>query len=172
MPQDNSTLEVWPDESVIPQVSSVSYSGTQQANTVRTAMDSGTIRQRRRFSVEMFSVDCTWELSDDEFGIFAAFHNYYLNLGSDWFMIQIPLGGMGVVTCQARFQNGAFKQQYEDVSYWTITATLDILSRPIMDQTTLDFILATGGLADQQNLIDALSGLHTLVHVTLPQQLN
>lgn len=164
-------METWPPS--FPMLSSSAYSGDQAANTVRTTMDSGSIRQRRRFSVEILTLSCTWELSDTEFGIFCAFVKYRLNLGADWFLMNLPAGGDDVQLHQVRFQNGNFKQTYTDVGFWDVQATLDVMQRMIISETVLDFYLATGfSDNERQNLIDAFNAFHNSVHVTSPANLN
>jgi hypothetical protein len=151
-----------------------SLAATSQPNAVRTAMDSGVVRQRRRFTTENVFVNVRWELNDLEFAVFTAFHKHKLNLGSDWFIISLPLGsGDGFNNHTARFVEGKFDQRYRDVSHWDVTCVLEVQSRVVMNAETLQFYL-DNGFTDEAvaALIFDATTLHSCVHVTMHTNLN
>lgn len=163
-------METWP--ALFPSPTSA-FNPTVAANTVRTTMDSGLVRQRRRFSAELVTVQLTWELDDFQMGIFSAFHLYRLNLGADYFNIQLPFGGNGLQNHVARFQEGKFSQQYEDVGFWTITAVLEIQKRVLFTEEFLDTYLGLGGDdgggdVDLTAYLDAINAWHIFLHTTYP----
>jgi hypothetical protein len=144
----------------------------EQANSIRTRMESGSTRQRRRFSIESLAVDVTWELNDEQMAMFTAFHKYKINLGNDWFEMQLPLGG-GVQTHKVRFQEGKFAQKYQDVGHWEVTAKLDIEERYTFSEELLDTFLNIGSSETEiANFLAGVTDFHNCIHQTLPTNLN
>ncbi len=122
---------------------SQAYSLDLAPSSIRTQMDSGTARQRRRFSTELVFVDVTWELDNfPQTDLFINFVKHELNAGNDWFYILLPTGGNysdgGVFTIApiaqqiARFVEGKYSMNYLEGGFWAINATLEIQSRPTL----------------------------------------
>jgi hypothetical protein len=101
----------------------------QRANSIRTKMDAGNVRQRRRFTTEILQVEIRWEFTDAEMSLFISWHKQKINLGTDWFTLSLPLGTTGFQTHTVRFQDGDFNQDYVPVSNWEVSATLDVQQR-------------------------------------------
>lgn len=147
-------------------------SADEQANAIRTRMDSGTVRQRRRFTTEMLAADVTWELTDEETALFIAFHRYKLNLGSDWFTMLLPLGG-GVQVHTVRIIDGQFSQKYVDVGRWEISCKLDVQERFTYSEDLLDIFLNIGANEDDISaFLTTIASFHTCVNENLPNGLN
>jgi hypothetical protein len=162
-------MQTWPAEFPLP---NVDLSASLEPNTIRTTMDSGATRQRRRFSSDVITVDASWSLSDTEFGVFIAYHDYRLNAGNDWFEMPLPLGG-GVHVHVVRFVEGKFDQQYDEVSYWTVSAKLEVVQRVKFSPELLSFYLDIGfSESATGNLLSLIDSFHNCVHVTLPNNLN
>lgn len=146
--------------------------GGQDSNTLRTQMESGTYRQRRRYTAERLAMRATWTLDDTEFAVFVAIHKWKLNLGNDWFQMDIPLGG-GILPHVVRFVDGKFDQNYDDVQYWRVGAVLEIQERAVISEAALDLYLELGFSEDAlTNIISAIDGFHECLHQTLPSNLN
>lgn len=162
-------METFPSDFPMPQTS---LAGDAQPNSIRTQMDSGTVRQRRRFTAEKVFVNVSWELSDNEFGVFVAYHLYKLNLGNDWFNMSLPLGG-GINNHVVRFVDGRFSQQYVTVGFWRVSAVLEIQERAVFSEDVLEFYL-DNGFSDEaiENLLFDVNAFHQCVHETLPTNLN
>ncbi|WP_186169787.1 hypothetical protein [Burkholderia gladioli] len=156
-------LVQWPAMLPAPRASGYNVQPTQ--TFVRTDMDNGSARQRRRFTTVPNYVDVTWMLSIDQFSIFEAFLAYDINLGADWFATSL-LNGLGVSQMQARFKdNPPYKAALSDSrTYFNVTASLEVKSMPLL--TRDQYSVAKQYSATE---IDAMSnGLHQLVHVQLP----
>lgn len=152
---------------------SQSLSGDTAPNTIRTAMESGLTRQRRRYTTEVLQLRVVWEFSDTEFGVFMAFHKHKVNMGCDWFLMPLPIGGGAVVDTVVRFKEGNFNQQYVPVNNWTVSATLEVQERPVFTEEVLDFYLGIGFSENElTNLVAASIDFHYCVHTTLQTNLN
>lgn len=135
-------METWPNKLPLP---AINFGINTSSNSIRTTMDSGVIRQRRRFTVEQVFAQATWELSDKAMTILIAFLKYKVNLGNDSFFMDLPLGGQeGAVTHVVRFVEGKFTQQYSEGGFWDVAAELEILPRLVITEAALDTHLAAG----------------------------
>lgn len=101
------------------------YSVDIENSAVRSNMDSGRIRQRRRFTASQNSLSVKWELTDEEFQIFESFVFHALSGGTGWFEADL-LTGNGIVPHKVRFQKGRYKAAYRGFMNWLVTATLDV----------------------------------------------
>lgn len=101
------------------------YSVDIENSAVRSNMDSGRIRQRRRFTASQNSLSVKWELTDEEFQLFESFAFHALSGGTGWFEADL-LTGNGIVPHKVRFQNGRYKAAYRGFMNWLVTATLDV----------------------------------------------
>lgn len=143
-------METFPDFLPLP---SQDLSVGTGANSIRTKMDGGNIRQRRRFSTEIVQVRLTWEFDDEQMGVFIAWHKFKINLGSDQFILNIPLGGLVVQPHVVRFTNGEYSQEYSAVMNWNVSATFDVVVRAQLTEEALDTYFAE---------VDPLEGIGTL----------
>ena len=82
--------------------------------------------------------------------------------GGAWFDITL-LGGLGLLSQQARFTQ-AFQTQLVTGTLWEIRTELEVRERPVLNHDTLHLLLTE----DMQGLMNAIDGLHRLVHYTLP----
>lgn len=119
----------WPDVLPKPQVN---YSLGSKNGVIRTRMESGRIRQRRRFMDEQYQANVEWLLSDAQYHIFKSFLFYSLSGGADWFEIELPDGSGGLALNKARFVSEEQRAVYVPVGHWRVSARLDIetLHRP------------------------------------------
>lgn len=160
-----NNMETFPAGFGLPETS---LSGDTDPNTIRTQMDSGATRQRRRFTVERLFVRASWEWSDNEFGVWCAWHKFKINLGADWFIMDLPLGG-GVEPHIVRLVDGKFSQQYVPVSYVRVSTTLEVKERVTYSEDVLAFYLDLGFSETAiQNLLASANAFHVFLHETYP----
>lgn len=152
----------WPD-SLKP---SVNYNVSVSTGAIRTKMDSGRIRQRRRFTISMRQIGVTWKLSDFEFGVFQSVYANLLNGGVDWFEINLPLGD-GIKPYKCRFVADSYQHKYDNVMWWTVTAKLETEDQPEPFDAEITEALVTIDL-DFEGFFDAVDAYHELIHTTLP----
>lgn len=119
-------MTTWPPTLPNP---NVDYSVSVNTSVVRTKMDSGRFRQRRRFTRDFRTIPVTWTLTDEEYGLFQAVYKYVLNSGADWFYINLPLGD-GVKQYKARFIADSYNAKYQAFMHWNVSAKLETEDEP------------------------------------------
>lgn len=114
----------------LPGVSSSSYSIKLTSGVVRTEVDAGYARVRRRFTQTPRDMDVKWKFTMDEFKIFESFFNYDIFGGASWFYIDL-FDGSGQSQFVARFKQpytaGTIAREY----MWEVTATLETMSKAL-----------------------------------------
>lgn len=78
------------------------YSITPNEAIIRTQMESGTARQRRRFDSVPSKITVKWFMNASQFSLFEAWYKYHAKEGAEWFVISL-LGGLGLIEQEARF---------------------------------------------------------------------
>lgn len=105
----------------------------------RTKMASGYIRQRLKSKINYESYQVSWELDDDEFELFKGIVNNYLEFGTAWFNMELPLGG-GFKKVAARIINGKYTANYTAHMNWKVTASLETYSTTTENSTDLFYV--------------------------------
>lgn len=154
----------WPDTLPLPTVEGY---GIQPGDAIlRTEMEAGPARQRRRFTQVPSRVSVRWIMRRDQFALFEAWYRWQAKEGGAWFEIEL-LGGLGLLTQEARFTR-QFQAQLLGGTLWEIRSELEIRERPVLDEGLLNLLLSE----DAQGIITVSNSLYVLVHQTLPQRLN
>jgi len=154
----------WPDTLPLPTVEGY---GIQPGDAIlRTEMEAGPARQRRRFTQVPSRVSVRWIMRRDQFALFEAWYRWQAKEGGAWFEIEL-LGGLGLLTQEARFTR-QFQAQLLGGTLWEIRSELEIRERPALDEGLLNLLLSE----DAQGIITVSNSLYVLVHQTLPQRLN
>jgi len=140
--------------------------GIQPGDAIlRTEMEAGPARQRRRFTQVPSRVSVRWIMRRDQFALFEAWYRWQAKEGGAWFEIEL-LGGLGLLTQEARFTR-QFQAQLLGGTLWEIRSELEIRERPVLDEGLLNLLLSE----DAQGIITVSNSLYVLVHQTLPQRL-
>ena len=119
----------WPSN-ILP-LPSINFSGTNQSSVIRTQMDSGRFRQRRRFTKELDILSIEWLFDGKEWLFFRSFFEHSLEGGSLWFNINVnlgdrtPIGEESVQTFKIRFVSG-YSYTYAPVNYWRVRGSIEI----------------------------------------------
>ena len=129
---------------------------------LRTEMEAGPARQRRRYTQVPSRISVRWILRRDQFALFEAWYRWHAKEGGEWFTITL-LGGLGLVDHEARFTR-QFNARIVNGTRWEVTSELEIRERPTLSGEALDIVLEE----DMQGLFAAIDGLHRLIHVTMP----
>ncbi|WP_039758454.1 hypothetical protein [Bartonella queenslandensis] len=153
----------WPQTLPLPTIEG--YSIQPSDAILRTEMEAGPARQRRRFTQVPSRVLVRWIMRRDQFALFEAWYHWKAKEGGAWFEIEL-LGGLGLLMQEARFTQ-QFQAQLLAGTLWEIRCELEIRERPVFDEGILDLLL----IEDAQGLITSGDQLHLLVHQTLPQRL-
>jgi hypothetical protein len=102
---------------------------------IRTEMDTGAARQRRRFSGVPRQTPITMSMTTLEYRIFEAWWKHELNGGTSWFTRKWPTSA-GVVALQMRFV-GPYSDKLIGENAWNIDVKVEIRSVPVMSAAAL-----------------------------------
>ncbi len=142
------------------------YSIRPDEAIIRTDMESGPARQRRRYTQTPSKIAVKWIMNPEQFCLFEAWYKYQAKEGAEWFVISL-LGGIGLTKQDARFTQ-QFEASLIAGRLWQITSELEIRDRPTISEEALGVISEI----DLQSLELLSSKLHILVHLSLPKKLN
>ena len=129
---------------------------------LRTEMEAGPARQRKRFTQVPTRIAVRWVMRREQFALFEAWYRWRAKEGGEWFEIPL-LGGLGLVTHQARFTR-QFDAKLMGGVLWEIASELEIRERPTLTQDALAIALDS----DLALILTSIDRLHNLVHTTLP----
>ena len=115
----------WPTTLPIP--SSEGYGLEAVDSQIRSDMDNGATRIRRRFNQRRDRVAATFDFTDDEMAIFRAFWDDDDGAagGVAWVTMDVKTGDGGVQSKEVRFI-GPWSARLDGPSHWKVTATLEV----------------------------------------------
>lgn len=132
---------------------------------VRTEMESGPARQRRRYTQTPSRITVRWIMNRHQFSLFEAWYKYFAKEGAEWFVITL-LGGLGLIKQEARFTK-QFEASLLNGYLWEVSSELEIRERPTLSEGGLGILLEN----DYEKLLNAVNRLHYLVHTVCPQKI-
>lgn len=142
------------------------YSITPNEAIIRTQMESGTARQRRRFDSVPSRITVKWFMNALQFSLFEAWYKYHAKEGAEWFVIPL-LGGLGLIEQEARFTQ-QFTAKLQNGILWAITSELEIRDRPTLQEDSLAVLLEN----DFEKLLLSADKWRIYVNETLHTHLN
>ena len=154
----------WPDTLPLPTVEG--YNVEPGDTIIRTEMDAGLARQRRRFTDSPTRIAVRWIMRRNQYAIFEGWYRWHAKEGANFFTINL-LGGLGLIDQEARFTKQFTSRLLAGGTLWEVRSELEIRERPVLDEGALNLALTE----DVNGLINAGDMFHILVHQTLPQQL-
>lgn len=114
-----------------PLLSSTSFK--QQSNILRTEMNSGRARQRRRFLSVPTTMPATWRLSSRLATVFEGFYEHDLK-DNEWFLMDIPTP-QGMIEHEVRFINSPMEScKPLGAGRWSYQANIEIKNRNKPDE--------------------------------------
>ncbi|GAB6051722.1 hypothetical protein JCM17960_05420 [Magnetospira thiophila] len=128
---------------------------------LRTEMEAGPARQRKRFTQVPSRISVRWLMSAKQFALFEAWYRWHAKEGGEWFEIDL-LGGIGLTTHEARFPR-QFEAKLVGGVLWEIASELEILERPTLSEDALAIALES----DLAALFGTINRLHGLVQASL-----
>ena len=150
----------WPVTLPLPTVEN--YAVQPGDAVVRTDMEAGLARQRRRFTDVPSIIGVRWLFTRNQFAVFEAWYKLYAKEGAEFFDIDL-LGGIGITTHTARFTR-QFDAKLFNGLFWEVTSQLEIRERPTLDDEALEILLEN----PPESLFTTINALHLLVHTSLP----
>lgn len=116
------TLPVWPVSLPLAEFS------RQPADPfIRTPMDSGLARQRRRFRVYPITQSVQFVLTEAQFATYAAFAENDLNGWTGWFMLKIR-DARGVRLARVRFVKAPAEELVSAGGIWRVSGQVEKLN--------------------------------------------
>ncbi len=141
------------------------YSIKPDEAIVRTDMEAGPARQRRRYTQTPSKISVRWLMNREQFSLFEAWYKFHAKEGAEWFFITL-LGGLGLLEQDARFTKQFEAKLYNGI-LWEITSELEIRDRPTLSEGALNILLD----CDYDKLVIATNVFHTFVHITCPKNI-
>jgi len=131
---------------------------------IRTDMESGAARSRRRFSQTPARVSVRWNLRPLTYAIFESWFKHEILDGAEWFELPL-LAGIGMVTAQARFTK-AYQAKLVRRNQWEVSGELEIRNRPVLTRDALGVLVNS----DFEALELSIDSLEYLVQHQLPSE--
>lgn len=129
---------------------------------LRTDMEAGPARQRRRFTQVPTRIAVMWRFNATQMALFEAWYKHQAKEGGEWFRVSL-LNGLGLVEHEARFTK-QYKAGLLGGTLWDVTSELEIRERPTITADALAILLTE----DFDGLSAAIDATHTAIHTTLP----
>ena len=149
----------------LPYPTTEGYSIKPDEAIVRTDMEAGPARQRRRYTQTPSKISVRWVMNREQFSLFEAWYKYHAKEGAEWFLITL-LGGLGLLKQEARFTK-QFEAKLLNGLLWEISSELEIRDRPTLSEGALGILLDS----DYEKLVISVNHLHHFVHITYPKQI-
>lgn len=119
-------MATWP--STLPAPMAQGYGIDPVDPVIRTDMEVGAVRARRRTAARQDRVAVTWAFSDTELETFRDWFDDDATGaagGSAWFYIGLRIGNGGSTTEEARF-TGSWRASFMGAGRWQVNATLEV----------------------------------------------
>lgn len=124
-------LPVWPAK--LPKLLAEGYGYSPQDAFVRTDMDSGLARTRRRFLTVPSQVTVSWAMSASQLALYEAFVKYDLLGGGAWFQLDV-ITATGPKPLKVRFTEVPKVAVVSTRQLWSVTGTIETLDMPVMSE--------------------------------------
>lgn len=147
--------------STLPNPTRQGYGLEPQSGVVRTDMEAGPARVRRRFTRTPTQITLRWVFTEAEFAVFEAWWAQVTLAGSAWVDMPVANGG-GINSLSARFI-GPYKAPMLGLGY-EVSARVEVQALPVMTAAELEVASAYA----PADLLYGSPTLHTLIHTTLP----
>jgi hypothetical protein len=102
----------------------VEFGGKETHGTIRTQMDSGRVRQRRRFLAKQKSWGFELIMDDAQYAIFQAFFTDDLDGGANYFYMNIA-DSDGITSTKVRCIGGEYGFKQIPPDHWAIQLDLE-----------------------------------------------
>ena len=115
-------MAAWP--STLPRPRFGGYAVKPGQSFVRTDMETGAARQRKRSSSAPEEIALNWVFTSAEMAVFRAFFKTDLGEGSIWFTMNLDLGA-GSVSCDIRFK-APYDAALKRGMFWEVSGKLEV----------------------------------------------
>ena len=118
-------MATWPSTLPAPRLSGYVVSPTDQ--TIRTDMEAGNSKVRRRTAARVDTLDVSWSFTETQFDTFRDWFedsSTGISSGATWFTVTLATGTGSKASISARF-SGAFVATLNAFNMWTVNAKLE-----------------------------------------------
>ena len=126
-------MAYWPPQLPIPQLAG--YGLAPQPAFVRSDMDAGPARQRRRFTQAPTEITLQFHVTREQMAIFEAWYEHRIDSGAAWFDAPMD-NGQGITTIEARFVE-PWQSQPLGKGLHTVSCKWETRNRPVMSDADL-----------------------------------
>ena len=116
-------MATWP--TTLPRPLVAGYAIAPMDLTVRTDMEAGAARVRRRSAARNDQVSVTWIFTDTQMATFRAWFDGDCANGASWFTVDLNTGDTGLRLVQARFV-GPWQSEMQPGPYWQVSGKLEV----------------------------------------------
>lgn len=119
-------MATWPTTLPAPLIAGYSLQALDQ--TIRTEMETGTPRVRRRTAARLDRLDASWHFTEAQFDAFRDFFDDSstgLSGGATWCTMVLKVGAGGAASYDARFV-GAYSAELVSRTMWRVSAQLEV----------------------------------------------
>lgn len=121
---------------------SIDYSAGTETSVIRTKMDSGRPRQRRRFTSGLRTITVVWKFTDAQYRLFQGVYLYKISSGADLFdNISLANGDSIESLDNVRFADNGYNARYVGFMEWRVSAKLEITDISPLSEAEVDAIL-------------------------------
>ena len=152
----------WP--SLLPEGQISNYGYQRQDMVIRTEMDTGYTRMRRRFSDAPATASISWVMTGPQFAYFEGWYLHTIEGGASAFTTSINVGAGGCVSHECRFLSPYSVELIRDDLY-RISASLMVTRLSVLSGDTIAVIDEYGDVTSYWAFIDIMD---THVNVELP----
>ena len=110
--------------SILPKPQGTNYGGNPEQSFIRTEMESGTQRQRQRFTAAPHMLTMIWVFTAAQMATFKSFFDTDIHRGTDWFTMDADVGA-GIANYNVRF-TAPYEYSRLPGAYWQVTAKVEV----------------------------------------------
>lgn len=155
------TYPAWPKTLPLPQLSD--YGIEDESVVLRTDMDDGLARQRRKSSARPAAIPVKLKFDTEQHAVFSSFLEYQCEGAANWFRLQLLIPGFGADEQVVRLKPG-YKTKANGFNKWLVTATLEIKKQPLINTDLLAFLSEFR----YDDLLNAANIAHNYVELRYP----
>jgi hypothetical protein len=116
-------METWPTTLPLPNLSG--YSAKKAGAFVRTEMEKGPARQRKKSRGTPTQIKVAWRLTRAEKAIFLDFYENDIQDGAAWFLMNLDIGA-GMQLMKTRFIDDPDRNAMAGM-HWNVSVTLEVI---------------------------------------------
>jgi hypothetical protein len=139
-----TALIQWPANTLPPGPFDADYAYTPGDSRVRTTLEQGTPRQRRKTLTALDVYQLRWQFAAEQYEIFRGFVDTALSGGGGWFAIDVFVD-VDYANLPARFVKGSFDRRSRAGGRFEVTAQLEVKDVPVMSEADLEAAIGAAG---------------------------